>query len=134
MPTPFARDARRAASVDKVFGESFTFTAAQVALNGDVNLPKVADGSKPAFTCKGVWENFSEAMFPMGRGSNPDDEAIRRAVGQPSVLVQRDLLNWMPERGTLVTRVFDGATYQVAKALPHDRGRVIMLLSARMKA
>ena len=127
-----ARDAKRAASVDKAFGELFTFTA-QAIVNSDVNLPKTVDASKPAFSCVGVWENFSDAVFPAARGSNPDDDVMRRAVGMPSVLVQKALLNWTPARGDQVARTKDGAVYEVAKTLPHDRGRVLVMLSSRKK-
>jgi hypothetical protein len=81
-----------------------------------------------------VWENFSDMNFPRARGSNPDDDVTQRAMGQPSVIVSKNYLTaWMPERGTRVTRLKDSAVYEIAKAMPHDRGRVLFLLTARMK-
>ena len=98
MTTPFAaRAAKLTGAIDKGFGEQFTFTAMAIAPNGDVNLPKVADGSKPPFTVVGVWEAYADKALPTARGSNPDDEASRRAMQYPSVLVNKGLLTWMPQ-------------------------------------
>ena len=134
MTTPFAaRAAKLTGAIDKGFGEQFTFTAMAIAPNGDVNLPKVADGSKPPFTVVGVWEAYADKALPTARGSNPDDEASRRAMQYPSVLVNKGLLTWMPQQGTICTRLFDGAKYEVAKALPNDRGRVLFYLSKKAK-
>ena len=129
MSTLDARDARRAASVDKAFGELFTFTAKAVA-SGDVNLPKIADNSKPPLTLVGVYEFFSEPQHPVARGSNPDDEAQQRTFGKPSVLVQKIYLTpWSPTRGDIVTRAKDGAVYEISKTFANDRGRIQFVLS-----
>jgi hypothetical protein len=134
MTTPFsARDAALSGAIERTFGEQFTFSAVQDAANGDVNLPKVADPSKPAFTCVGVWEALSDQNYPMARGSNPDDMAVRRSVQFPSVSVDASLLQWMPVRHCLCTRVFNGAVYEIERAAPDDMGRVLFTLTARKK-
>lgn len=135
MTSPFAaRDAKLSGAIDRAFGELFTFTGRQVAANGDVNLPRITDPAKPAFTVKGVWEAFSEEAFPMGRGSNPDDEAQRRSAQYPSVSVDDALLvTWRPNAGDLCTRMFDGAVYEVLRALPDDLGRTLFVLTSRKR-
>lgn len=134
MTTPFAaRDAKLSRSLEKAFGEQFTFSATKVDAGGDVNLPKVADGTKPDFVCLGLWENLSISEFTKARGSNPDDEAVSRSASYASVLVAAELLPWMPTRGTLCARAFDGSLYEVVKPLPDDRGRVLFVLSNKRK-
>lgn len=98
-----------------------------------MNLPKVADGTKPDFSCLGIWENLSQSEFTKARGSNPDDEAVGRSSSYPSVLVAEDLLLWMPTRGSLCARAFDGSLYEVVKPLPDGRGRVLFILSNKRK-
>jgi hypothetical protein len=136
MTTPFAaRDTRLSRSIEKAFGEQFTFSAVMTPPNGDVNLPKVADPSKPSFTVVGVWEAIADKNWPAARGSNPDDDAMRRAVQDPSVSVDAALFqgHWVPFAKCRCTRLFDGAVYEIAKALPDDMGRVLFFLSSRMK-
>lgn len=134
MTTPFAaRDAKLSGSIDKGFGEQFTFTATAAAANGDVNLPKIVDGTKPLLTVVGVWEAIADKNYPVARGSNPDDEATRLAMQYPSVSVNKVLLTWLPQQGTLCTRLFDGSKYEVAKALHDDMGRVLIFLSKKAK-
>jgi hypothetical protein len=134
MTTPFAsRDARLSRSIERAFGEQFTFAAKATAVNGDVNAPRIADGSKSPFTCAGVWEAESNTAYPHAQSNMPDDGFQRFAVQFPSVSVDKALLTWMPGTGTKVTRLFDGAVYEVAKALPDDMGRVLFILSKRMK-
>lgn len=133
MLTPFAaRDAKNFASLAKAFGETFTFTAMAVAGSGDVNSPKVADGAKPPLTVVGIWESLSEGAFPTARGSNPDDDAMSRGASSPSVIVLTSSLTWMPTRGCLCTRLFDGAVYEVGKPLP-DAGCTLFKLTGRRK-
>lgn len=135
MASPFAaRDAKLSGAIDSAFGEQFTFTGKQVAASGDVNLPRIADPSKPAFTVVGVWEAFSEEAFPMGRGSNPDDEAQRRSAQYPSVSVDDALLTtWTPGQGDVCVRLFNGATYEILRAMPDDLGRTLFVLTNRQR-
>lgn len=134
MPTPFAdRDARLSRSIERAFGEQFTFAAAAVAVGGDVNAPRIADGSKPSFTCAGVWEAIANTAYPRATSNAPDDASQRFATQFPSVSVDATLLSWMPVAGSKVTRLHDGAVYEVSKALPDDMGRVLFILSKRMK-
>lgn len=102
----------------------------RVAASGDVNLPKEADPAKPTFTCAGVWEAPAQAEYPKGRGSNPDDEALRRAMSYPAVSVDDTLLQWMPTEGAMVTRVFDGSVYKVMNSLPDGFGRTVFTLTS----
>jgi hypothetical protein len=119
-------------AIDRAFGEQFTFTGKQVAANGDVNLPRIVDPSKPAFSVMGVWEAFAEENYPMGRGSNPDDEAQRRSMQYPSVSVDDALLTtWFPGAGDVCVRLFNGATYEVLRAMPDDLGRTLFILTSR---
>lgn len=135
MPTSafLARDAKLSRSLEKAFGESFTFTAYTAA--ADVNLPRVADGTKLPLTLVGIWQSAGMSEFPIARGSNPDDEATQLAMQYPSVSVDRTLLTtFIPKRGDRCLRAIDGSIYEVQKALPNDRGnRTIIFLSARMK-
>jgi len=136
MSTPFAaRDSKLSAAVDRAFGEQFTFTARTVPANGDVNLPRVDDPTKPAFTVAGVWEAVGVKAWPSARGSNPDDDATRYAAQYPSVSVDKALFtgHWLPFDKCLCKRLFDNATYEVVKALPDDWGRVLFFLSSKMK-
>ncbi len=134
MTSPYPiRDLMVSSAVDRTFGELFTFTAMAQAAGGDVNLPKVLDVTKPAFTCVGIWEALGEPLAPLGRGSNPDDEAARRTVQFPSVSVDANLLQWMPARGALCTRLFNNAVYEVQRTAPDDMGRVLFALTARKK-
>lgn len=134
MVSPFAaRDAMLSGAIERTFGEQFTFTAMMNDPSGDVNLPKVADPAKPAFTCVGVWEALGEPSQPMARGSNPDDEAVRRSVQFPCVSVDDALLQWWPTRGCQCTRLFNGAVYEVERSAPDDMGRVLFTLTNRKK-
>lgn len=134
MTSPFpARDLVVSSAIDRTFGELFTFTAMTQVASGDVNMPKIADVTKPAFTCVGVWEALGEAGHPIARGSNPDDEAVRRSVQFPCVSVDDRLLQWLPTRGAQCTRIFNGAVYEVQRSAPDDMGRVLFFLTARKK-
>jgi hypothetical protein len=132
MTTPFAaRDAVLSGAVDRTFGEQFTFTAMMVPASGDVNLPRVVDPAKPAFTCVGVWEALSQAEFTQARGSNPDDESLRRSMQYPSVSVDNSLLTWMPTSKCLCRRLFNSALYEVVRAMPDDMGRTLFVLTSK---
>lgn len=136
MTTPFAaRDSKLSAAVDRAFGEQFTFTARTAPANGDVNLPRVTDASKPAFTVVGVWEAPADKAWPTARGSNPDDNASRYAAQYPCVGIDKALFtgHWVPFDKCLCKRLFDNSTYEVVKALPDDMGRVLFFLSSKMK-
>lgn len=98
-----------------------------------MNAPRTIDGSKSPFTCTGVWESLGNTAYPHSQSNAPDDASQRFAMQYPSVSVDKALLTWMPAAGTKVTRLFDGAVYEVSKALPDDMGRVVFMLSKRMK-
>lgn len=136
MTSPFAaRDAKLSGAIDRAFGELFTFTGRQVAANGDVNLPRIADPAKPAFMVRGVWEAFADDEYPRGRGSNPDDEAQRRSAQYPSVSVDEALLTtWRPITGDICMRLFNGATYEILRAEPDDLGRTLFTLTSRKRS
>lgn len=134
MTTPYAaRDARLSRSIERAFGEQFTFAARATAVSGDVNAPRVVDGAKAPFTCAGVWESLANTAYPHSTSNAPDDASQRFAMQYPSVSVDKALLAWLPQAGTQVTRLFDGAVYEVSKALPDDMGRVVLMLSKRKK-
>lgn len=132
MSSPFAaRDAVLSGAIDKTFGELFTFTAMKVQPSGDVNLPRVADLTKPDFTCVGVWEAIGQSEFTQARGSNPDDESQRRSLQYPSVSVDNALLLWMPTHRCQVKRLFNNSLYEIARALPDDMGRTLFMLTSK---
>lgn len=136
MSTPFAaRDSKLSRAVERAFGEQFTFTARTTPANGDVNLPRVTDATKPAFTVVGIWEAIGLKAFPKARGSNPDDSASQYSAQYPSVSVDKALFtgHWVPFEKCLCKRLFDNSTYEIVKALPDDMGRVLFYLSSKMK-
>lgn len=131
MPSPFAaRDAKVSGAIDRAFGEQFSFAARMMAAD-DVDLPPVADPSRPGFTVVGVWDGPAKAEFPRARGSQADDSARRAIAGYPSVSVDDSLLPWSPAPGCRVTRLFDGSVYEISSALPDGMGRTIFFLTAR---
>lgn len=131
MPSPFAaRDAKVSGAIDRAFGEQFAFAARTLAAD-DVDLPPVADPSRPAFTAVGVWDGPAKAAFPRARGSMADDNARRAAAGYPSVSVDDSLLSWAPTPGCWLTRLFDGSVYEISSAMPDGMGRTIFFLTAR---
>lgn len=133
MTTPFlARNARLSNSLDRAFGEQFTFSARIVPPNGDVNLPRVADASKPDFTVVGIFEDIANQGLPRARGSAPDDKSLFYSAIYPSVSVSAALFasHWVPFDKCVCSRLSDGAVYEVVRVLP-DQARILFFLSNR---
>lgn len=135
MGTPFAaRNARLSLAIGRAFGEQFTFTARIAPPNGDVNLPRVLDPSKPAFTVVGVFEDIADQGLPRARGSAPDDKSLFYSAQFPSVSVETTLFaaHWVPFAKCLCTRLHDNSIYEIVRALP-DQSRILFYLSNRKK-
>jgi hypothetical protein len=129
MPSAFpSRTAKLSRAVERAFGEEFTFIARKQDA-ADVNLPLVADGTRPDFTCKGKWESPAKSENPMSRGATSDDEAIKINSPYASVRVASDLLIWMPTNGCIAVRLLDNTRWRVMKALPADHDVVIIRLT-----
>lgn len=128
---PFsASEARLSASVDKMFGELFTFSARKVAAT-DVDLPKIADATRPDFITTGVFEAPTKAVLPNARGSVADDNAHTWESSMPCVSIADSTLAWLPRQGDRVTRQADGATYEVARTMPDAVSRTMIFLTSR---
>lgn len=127
MPSAFAaRDARLSRALERTFGEEFTFTARKVAA-ADVNLPRVADGTRAAFDCVGIWEGWGKsALLREQRG---DEDAMKRSAQYNNVLVAVDLLAWTPQVGDVCKRLLDNSVFEVVNVLHDDAGGVLIYLS-----
>lgn len=130
MPsTPFdARDAKLSRAVDRAFGEKFTFAAKKTAVD-DVDLPRVADATRPNFDAIGAFEKPAKGSTPAARGSTQDDNAHKWNASMPSVCIADEALVWRPTRGDRATRAFDGAVYEIARVMPDGMGRTIIFLT-----
>jgi len=130
MPTPFAdRAARLAASINKAFGESFTFLP--FTSSGDVNLPKIPDVSRSQFDATGQWDGPTKSDIPHARGSIQDDNAHGWTASKPSVCIADAALNWTPKRGDRCLRQLDGSVYEISSTAPDGFGSTFFFLTAR---
>lgn len=130
MPTPFTgRAARLAASINKAFGESFTFLP--FTSSGDVNLPKIPDAGRTQFNVTGVWDGPAKSATPHARGSIQYDNAHNWTASKPSVSVSDAALNWTPKHGDRVRRQFDGSVYEISTSAPDGFGSTCFFLTAR---
>lgn len=130
MPTPNpARAARLAASIDKAFGESFTFLP--FTSSGDVNLPKIPDAGRAQFDARGTWDGPTKSDTPAARGTIQDDNAHSWTASKPSVSVADPALVWAPKRGDRVLRQLDSTVYEISTSDPDGFGSTIFFLTAR---
>ncbi|MGY3588078.1 hypothetical protein [Bradyrhizobium sp. USDA 4350] len=130
MPNPNpSRAARLAASIDKAFGESFTFLP--FTSSGDVNLPKIPDTSRAQFDARGAWDGPTKSATPHARGSVQDDNAHNWTASMPSVCIADAALNWTPKRGDRCLRQLDGAVYEISSTAPDGFGSTFFFLTAR---
>ncbi|MCG6204194.1 hypothetical protein LPW26_06075 [Rhodopseudomonas sp. HC1] len=114
LMTPFERAAAKASrAIDRVHGETFLFEAFTVG--ADVDLPKVADPSRPSFMAVAAWHNATSSITPKARGSVQDDNAHAWTLGQPFVTVNDAGLQWRPRPGDRITRAKTGAVYEITK-------------------
>jgi hypothetical protein len=133
MVTPFAsRKAKLSGSIDRAFGEVFTFSAKAVA-NGDVDLPRVADATRSDFDATAIWDGPAKSQTPHARGSIQDDTAHSWVASLPSVSVADNALSWRPQKGDWIMRQSDGSTYEVSKPLPDGFGRTVFKLTAKKR-
>src|SRR5690348_5539665 len=120
MPNP-ERAAKLSAALAKGFGEDFIFTARKVAAV-DVNLPRVADGTRSDFTATGLWSGGAKERHPDARGFAAD-HAQGVVIASPRASFEDATLTWTPIEGDLCRRVDTGETYAVARTLPDGFGR-----------
>lgn len=114
MTTAFERAAAKASRViDRVYGESFRFEAFKVG--GDVDLPKVADADRAAFTAVAAWHDATKSTTPKARGAAQDDNAHGWTLGQPYISVDDAALVWRPQPGDRITRISTGAVYSISQ-------------------
>ena len=132
MPSPFAaRDAKLSASIDRAFGEQFTFSACAVAAD-DVDLPTIADVSRPDFTCVGIWEGPAKSKTPYARGI-ADSNAHNWVASWPSVSVAEMAMVWTVRRDDRCTRLLDGAVYLVGDVFADGMGRTLHMLTSKQR-
>lgn len=132
MATPFASDAKLSASIDKRYAEQFRFEARTVAAN-DVDLPRIADASRPSFTASGTFEKPGKSAYPKARGSTADDNAKKWSAPRPSFCAADDALLWQPGKGDTAIRLFDGTVYEVGVSRSDGFGRTTIFLTARQQ-
>lgn len=125
------RAAKVAAAMNRAFGEDFTFTARKQS--DDVDLPRTADASRPAFTVNGVWTSGGRARLPRARGSNADDHAQPAIVSSPRVDLAAAELEWAPVEGDLCRREETEETYVVGRVIKTGHGRIIIYLTAQRR-
>lgn len=133
MPTPFAAlDAMLSGAVNSTFGEAFTFQA--FTANTDVDLPLVADATRLDFAAVAVWVAQTSSATPHARGAMQDDNAHNWTASQPQITVDDALLVWRPRKGDRVTRLEDGAVYQIARPpRPDGMGHTTIDLTDRKR-
>ena len=125
------RAAKVAAALNKAFGEDFTFTARKQG--DDVDLPRVADNSRPTFTAKGSPTVGGKARFPRARGSNSDDQAQPTVISSPRADFATAELVWAPVEGDLCIRVETDETFTVGRVVKTGFGRTIVYLTAKQR-
>lgn len=125
-----ARDARLSAAVDRAFGEEFAFVARK--LPADVDMPRVADASRPPFSAVGTWSAPSRERHPDARG-HASDNSQGIVAAAPCADFDSAALTWQPVEGDLCTRVETSDTYAVARVIPDGFGRVTLILTAKQR-
>lgn len=132
MATAFpARDARLSASIDRAFGELFTFDA--MVKPDDVNGRSAPDGSRISFNAVAIWESPAKSVTPIGRGAASDDRAHNWTASIPSITIEDAKMVWLVQPGDRVTRQLDGAVYQVQAVLPDGFGRTTIHMTSRKR-
>jgi hypothetical protein len=129
MPNP-ERAAKLSAAVGKGFGEDFIFTARKA--QADVNLPHVADTTRPQFTATGVYAGGSKERHPPARGYAAD-HAQGAVVSAPRASFEDTYLPWTPIEGDLCLRVEKSVTFAVARTLPDGFGRTLIYFTAKKR-
>lgn len=119
------------AALDGAFGEELHLVAMKAGAS--VNLPRVIDGARPAFTVKAAFLMPSAAKFPPARGSFADDDGHKVDVSMPRASIDRRLLEWGPQQGDRLVRTATGAEYEIAKMLPDGVARTILVLTAKKR-
>lgn len=133
MTTPFDDlSAMLSDTVNSCFGELFRFEAFSPV--DDVNLPMVADATRPMFEAIGIWAEPTVSKAPHARGALQDDNAHNWTAGHPTILIDDSVLTWRPRAGDLVTRIEDGAVYRISKPpRPDGMGHTTIPLTDRKR-
>lgn len=130
MPNP-ERAAKLSAALAKGFGEDFTFTARKHA-SADVNLPRVADATRPEFTRTGVYAGGSKVRRPSARGY-ASDNALAAVASGPRASFEDATLPWTPIEGDLCRREETGETFAVGSTLPDGFGRTMIHFTGKKR-
>jgi hypothetical protein len=131
MATPFAaRAGRLSTSLEKAFGELFTFDAFMPTY--DVNGRKIPDTTRASFDAVAIWEGPAKSKTPSARGV-ADDNAHNWTASFPSVNIDDYKMIWPLQPGDKVTRQFDGSFYEVARSYPNSFGRTTLQLTAKKR-
>lgn len=125
------RAAKIASAVNRAFGEAFTFIARKQV--DDVDLPRIADTSRPDFTINGSWNSGAKVRVPRARGSNSDDQAQPAVASSPRGDFAAADFQWTPSEGDLCRRHETGETFAVGRVVPNGFGRTIVYLTAKQR-
>ena len=127
-----SRAARLSASIEKAFGETFTFQAMRPT--DDPNGREEPDPTRATFSAIGTWHGPATSKVPAGRGSSSDDRAHNWTGVMPSVNIEDLKLVWPVHLGDKVTRQLDGAIYAASTPYADGFGRTTIPLTSRKRA
>ncbi|EAQ35764.1 hypothetical protein NB311A_05088 [Nitrobacter sp. Nb-311A] len=132
MTTPFDDLAAMLSdTVNDCFGETFRFEAFKPV--DDVDLPTVADATRPTFEAVGIWADQSSSELPHAR-MGPDRRAHGWTAGHPTVLMADARMPWRPRAGDQITRLADGTVYRISKPpRPDGMGHTTIPLTDRKR-
>lgn len=127
-----ARAAKLGASLNKAFGEGFTIDP--MMAQADPNGRFIPDTGRSAMTdVTGIWDGPSTSKSLATRGAVTDDVAHNWTASFPSVNFSDADLVWTPRKGDKLTRLLDGAVYQIDRTVPNGYGRTTLQLTARKR-
>lgn len=126
------RQARLSASVEKAFGELFTFEAMRPT--DDVNARHIPDGTRPAMVgVKATWHGPVKSATPTARGASSDDRSHNWTASHPLVNVEDAKMLWTIQMGDKVTRLIDGTIYAAGAPYADGYGRTTIPLTSRKR-
>ena len=81
----------------------------------------------------GIWDGPTTSKAPATRGAITDDVAHNWTASFPSANFSDADFAWPVRKGDALMRHFDGATYQIDRAMPDGFGRTTIVLTARKR-
>ena len=126
-----SRAARLSASVEKAFGEMFTFEAFKPT--DDPNGRPIPDVSRVTFTTKANWFGPAASRTPIGRGAASDDRAHNWTASLPMVNIADAAMPWVVQPNDKITRLLDGAVYAAGAPYADGFGRTSIPLTSRKR-